>query len=120
MSLAPATRPAPPGRSWWVPVVLAAFLAVTAWAAISIDLDPADRLLLFCNPDFVFANGSGDAVRGRPQRPHAGLVVGHRRRRQLENGAAPDARQGFLVRLFSPPNQHGAVIPASHRVPRRT
>jgi phosphonate transport system permease protein len=39
MSLAPATRPAPPGRSWWVPVVLAAFLAVTAWAAISIDLD---------------------------------------------------------------------------------
>jgi len=64
MSVAPATRPAPPPRSWWVPLALLGFLAVTAWAAISIDFDPialiegiggADRIVgALLNPNWAF------------------------------------------------------------------
>ena len=42
MSSVRATRPAPPPRSWTVPVGLLAFVAITAWAMISIEFDPIE------------------------------------------------------------------------------
>jgi phosphonate transport system permease protein len=64
MSLGRVARPAPPSRSWVVPVALVAFAAITVWAAGGIEFDPlaiiegiggADRIVsALLNPNWAF------------------------------------------------------------------